>query len=493
MAKKCILLVRVSTKKQDFTEQEKECYNLALKDGYTPSNIIIISEKESGVKLSEEERAGLTKMKQYIETDSAIDCVYSWEVSRIARRKKISFSILDYLKEHNVNLKINKPSLTLLDKDGNEIIGMSIAFSIFATMAELEAEMLKERVKRTFKKLKEENKYIGGNIPFGMMVNEQRELTLDPTVAPDVRDIFYLHAKGWSFKRIEKEMSDRGYKLTRHTIERVIKGENYKQYVDEETWNKCQEVTEQNKTFDRNKQHANIYYCKGIVRCPECGKVLWTHTSQLQYMCRECSNTKSYSINIVDSLTWYVSKIFYIGEQVNLKKEQKENALKKRDIIEKKIETVSKNLNIKNKKYSSLEEDYYVNDKIKDYTVFTNLKEKLLSQIENLKQELNLLNKQNALISKQINSELNKSYNINDFDVLTEIQKQEICQSMIEKVYCYSTEKRTIINVSIFPKNFNKPIIFEINPYTHKATTTDIILKDDWYKPHLTTKRKGRN
>ena len=45
---KAILLVRVSTKVQDFDEQEKEIYRMAVKDGYKPEDIISICEKEIG-------------------------------------------------------------------------------------------------------------------------------------------------------------------------------------------------------------------------------------------------------------------------------------------------------------------------------------------------------------------------------------------------------------------------------------------------------------
>ena len=67
---KAILLVRVSTKAQDFDEQEREIYNMAIKDGYLPECIIPVCEKESGKKLAEEERAGLNKMKELIESQS---------------------------------------------------------------------------------------------------------------------------------------------------------------------------------------------------------------------------------------------------------------------------------------------------------------------------------------------------------------------------------------------------------------------------------------
>ena len=42
--KKCILLVRVSTDRQDFTEQENQLYELAKRDGYDDNSIIIIVE-----------------------------------------------------------------------------------------------------------------------------------------------------------------------------------------------------------------------------------------------------------------------------------------------------------------------------------------------------------------------------------------------------------------------------------------------------------------
>ena len=42
---KAILLVRVSTKAQDFDEQEREIYNMAIKDGYLPECIIPVCDK----------------------------------------------------------------------------------------------------------------------------------------------------------------------------------------------------------------------------------------------------------------------------------------------------------------------------------------------------------------------------------------------------------------------------------------------------------------
>lgn len=60
---KAILLIRVSTSKQDIGQQTEKVKNEALKDGYTADNLILIEDHESGVRLNEEERNGLNRMK----------------------------------------------------------------------------------------------------------------------------------------------------------------------------------------------------------------------------------------------------------------------------------------------------------------------------------------------------------------------------------------------------------------------------------------------
>ena len=135
---KCILLVRVSTERQSFDAQEQELFQLALSDGYAESDIIPICEKESGIKLREEERKGLNAMKELIKSDSTIDCVYAWEISRIARKKKILFSILEYLTDRKIQLIIKDPYLKLLLPNGEIDQNAEMVFTLFAQMAESE-------------------------------------------------------------------------------------------------------------------------------------------------------------------------------------------------------------------------------------------------------------------------------------------------------------------------------------------------------------------
>ena len=142
--KKCILLVRVSTDKQSFEAQEKELFDLALQDGYTEEQITPIAIKESGIKLKEEERLGLQKMYDYIGTGE-YDCVYAWEISRIARTKKILFSVQDRLVRNHIQLIIKNPFVKLLKDNGEIDEGAEMIFTLFAQLAEAEMRNKKDR------------------------------------------------------------------------------------------------------------------------------------------------------------------------------------------------------------------------------------------------------------------------------------------------------------------------------------------------------------
>lgn len=70
--RKAIVLSRVSTLQQDLKQQTEEILREVYKDGFKEEEVILIEDKESAIKLSEEERRGLNKLKDYIRTDKSI-------------------------------------------------------------------------------------------------------------------------------------------------------------------------------------------------------------------------------------------------------------------------------------------------------------------------------------------------------------------------------------------------------------------------------------
>ena len=131
---KCICFNRVSTVSQDIEQQKDIVYNECIKDGFLPENIIIISHKESAIKLSIQEREGIQELMNYINTDPNITSVYVYEISRISRQAKMLYEIRDFLIEKHIQLIVLKPYLKLLDIDGNISQAASILFSIFTSI-----------------------------------------------------------------------------------------------------------------------------------------------------------------------------------------------------------------------------------------------------------------------------------------------------------------------------------------------------------------------
>ena len=78
MDKYCVCFCRVSTQQQDLVQQTNAIVAEAENMGYDKEHQIIIEYKESGISLSTDERAGIDRLKESIESNPNIDCVICW-------------------------------------------------------------------------------------------------------------------------------------------------------------------------------------------------------------------------------------------------------------------------------------------------------------------------------------------------------------------------------------------------------------------------------
>lgn len=192
---KAIILSRVSTQIQELDSQTLAVKNEALKEGFKEKDLIIIEDKESAIKLSEEERNGLNKMKEEINKDRTITHVFIYELSRLSRRQLVLFSIRDYLIERNIQLICCTPYFRLLE-DGKLSQTANLMFSIFASMAESEMALKQERMKRGRMRNKMTGKNDNGPILFGYKSLEDKTIVIDEDKRQFVIDMFSLYATG---------------------------------------------------------------------------------------------------------------------------------------------------------------------------------------------------------------------------------------------------------------------------------------------------------
>lgn len=186
---KAIGLIRVSTAVQELESQSIKVKEAILRDGYDESDVILIEDKESGSKLSEEERSGLNKLKQVIETEQ-ISSVYCYELSRISRRASVVYSIRDYLISRKINLICLNPFFRMLREDGSFDENSNLAFGIFSTMAENENSLRKARIMRGKEKKKNEGKLSVGKPFFGYTLDSNHRPIPHPIESPIVQEIF---------------------------------------------------------------------------------------------------------------------------------------------------------------------------------------------------------------------------------------------------------------------------------------------------------------
>ena len=348
---KCILLVRVSTDRQSFDEQEQQLFQLAIKDGYAEDNIIPICEKESGRNLREDERKGLNKMKELIESDSSINCVYCWECSRIARRKKILFSILEYLQERKIQLIIKEPYLKLLNDDGSINDGAETTFTLYAQMSESEMRNKDARFKRAKNEMKRNHQYRGGFLPLGYKKNEVGKIVIDEQQAELVRLVFNLYVEGVSTYKMSKELEKRGCELKLSSIRHLLSNENYcnglyPMIISKEIWDrKCEVARNNDKAADKSR--SNIYFAAKLIKC-SCGRSYIAYTSTATYLCvgkyhqNGCNNTKGISINAMDSLLWWVAKQEYSMFLASKSQETKQKLVDELVVWEQKLNALDK-------------------------------------------------------------------------------------------------------------------------------------------------------
>lgn len=352
-SKKCILLVRVSTEAQSFEAQEKELYELALKDGYASEQITSIALAESAIGLSEEQRLGLQEMYKCIATGD-YDCVYAWEVSRIARTKKVLFSVQDKLVKNRIQLIIKNPSLRLLKDNGEIDEGAEMIFTLFAQLAEAEMRNKKDRFSRGKRAKAKDGIWVGEKLPFGYAVDYDngRKIIINEKEKEIVKATYDLYEEGFSQTKIPMELEKRGFdRISIALVSHILK---YKGYVGEwseekkmpamsgrgewtkyprryppiiskEQYERCRKLAKDNNT-KLNSKTRNVFYGGNLIYCPSCGSKWVGNAHDTAYRCyishlppnvyeygcykqhgEQCKNKTHMSINILDSLLWQVA------------------------------------------------------------------------------------------------------------------------------------------------------------------------------------------
>ncbi len=290
MSKKIIILSRISTSPQDIEGQTKDLIRESERLGFDKDHQIIIESVESAIKLSEEERLGIQKMKYYIETDKDIDSVICWEPSRLARRQDVLYSIREYLFEHHIQLYILNPPVQLLTNDRMRYdTNANTVFSLFATLAENEMMIKKERFKRAKNEMRKRGQKFGGATIFGYIKNKEKKCVPHPLHSKIIVELFnhyantdsslydtYVYASGlWSdiFPVREYKKSQRKILHFFETEVYVTGNWCYVPLISKELWDKVHEKMRKSRCAARYNCKRDLL-CRGKIYCGYCGRMM---------------------------------------------------------------------------------------------------------------------------------------------------------------------------------------------------------------------------
>lgn len=453
MSKKCIILSRVSTEQQDLIQQTENVMNEAIRCGYDKENIIIIEDKESAVKLSEEERNGLNSLKSHIINDSSIDCVFTYEISRISRQAKIVFSIRDFLIDHNVQLIVMNPYFKMLKDDGTLSETSNIFFGIFSSMAENEGYIRKARFRRGKEKLRQMGKWTGGKILFGYDVNHKtKDYIIHPHDGEVVKEVFrrYLN-EDVSETVLAKQMRDEGYFLditllsTEMKISRILSSPEYMgndfypPLITSMDYERVRLRASQNfKGAKRGQGKKHDVLCNGILRQEDNGYLMTYAGSRNCYVVNNRiighQNGMGYLTvkkHIIEPHIWEIAVELHKKYNANSQDKLIKKLVLERDRLYKKIETIESQIDKLLLKINRIEErwldDKISNDKRDELRYITE------EEIRGLQRD----KKQCGLDISDKNSQLTKLRNkkVLKYDNLSFDEKISIIKDVIKVVY----------------------------------------------------------
>ena len=448
---KCILLIRVSTQHQDLSQQTEKVKAEAIKDGFNEKNIIILEDKESAVKLSEEERNGLNKMKWYIEHEN-ICCVYAYEISRISRQPSILYSIRDFLIKHNVQLIILNPYMKMLKDDGTLSETANIFFGIFSSMAENEGFIRKARMRRGIEKKKSLGLYVGSPVAVGYKV-ENDKLVIDEENAALVRRIFNDYINGTSIRLMARQLQAEGWrkKSAFLTVCQSILNILHREYycgdashpaiITHETFEKARHIAAHKNVYKRTNGPEALL--KGKVYDKESGYLLSSNMANKQYYCKRYGHT-TISMKSLDMLAAGIAREWHnVIYKLHKKEFEKiiKNEIKKQEKI---ISTMTDNITNNQDKIDRIVEKYIEGKLSKKKS--DELEKKAFEELQYYKQLLSDAEIRLEELKTKLKNNDVKPDNIRDIiqDVIERIDVQRInrfvCEVIIKNKY--TGEKR---------------------------------------------------
>ena len=257
-------------------------------------------------------------------TAGSCSTVVVWKLDRLSRNLRDTLHIIeDVLQPAGVSLVSVTESIDTSTPSGRMML------NLLASFAQLEREQDSDRVVMAHKHLARDCRYLGGHVPLGYRIDEDKHYQLDPVTYPAVRRVFDLYLSRAGYSEILAFLNDqpltagtRKNAFTKQDLNFMLKNEIYagtyvrKMGIDKrsritapevirvpggvpailspEEWNRVCALREENRAAAAKYTARVPALLSGLVRCAVCGKLMPLNyggkdrsgTKQRYYTCR---------------------------------------------------------------------------------------------------------------------------------------------------------------------------------------------------------------
>ena len=178
--------LRVSTDMQvrsglGLADQRRQVEAMATVKGW-PAPVVYVDEGKSGTKETRD-RPALRRLMALVAANE-VDAIIVSALDRLSRRSRLTLELSEEMAQHNVMLILCREGMDTTTPTGQALLTM------MAAMAQLERDLIAERVRAALAEHSRRDGETGGRLPYGYLRDEDKRLRVSLEQARLVRRIF---------------------------------------------------------------------------------------------------------------------------------------------------------------------------------------------------------------------------------------------------------------------------------------------------------------
>ena len=345
----CAIYCRVSTKDQAVHGYSLEAQESLLRQYASDHSMTVYdlyADRGKSANKALNKRTELLRMLRDAESRK-FDCILFKDITRWSRNSAQYYAVQDRLDKAGVYwLAVEQPYLETKSPTGR------FQVTVMLGTAQLESENTSQRIKFVMANRVAQGGAINGSdkLPLGYMVDDStgtKKVVKDEQTAPIVMDLFDHYRRTRNQHELGRYIKDQyGITIWQPNLSKLIRNTMYygeyrgnpnycEPYITKSEWCELNQI----RPVYAKQSHNHLYLFRGLLRCPECGRIMsarMKQTGRIYYACQyhleyhQCSYSKQHRQDRIESFL-----LERIKPELDAYREKPQMKLPKKDKCEK--------------------------------------------------------------------------------------------------------------------------------------------------------------